>query len=45
MVARLLGKVLEVPADDIATRLAASHSFAWIARKLPPEKAERTSPP
>jgi cell division protein FtsI (penicillin-binding protein 3) len=41
MVSRLIGKVLEIPADEIATRLAASHSFAWIARKLSPEKAER----
>jgi cell division protein FtsI (penicillin-binding protein 3) len=41
MVARLIGKVLDVPADEIATRLASSRSFAWIARKLPPEKAER----
>ncbi len=41
MVARLVGKVLGEPADDIATRIASSHSFAWIARKLPPEKAER----
>jgi cell division protein FtsI (penicillin-binding protein 3) len=41
MVSRLVGKVLEVPGDEIATRLASSHSFAWIARKLPPEKAER----
>ena len=41
MVARLIGKVLEVSPDDIATRLAASRSFVWIARKLPPEKAER----
>jgi cell division protein FtsI/penicillin-binding protein 2 len=41
MVARLLGKVLEVSPDEIATRLAASRSFAWIARKLPPEKVER----
>ena len=41
MVARLLGKILDVPSDDIATRLAASHSFVWIARKLPPEKAQR----
>src|ERR1700674_2140123 len=41
MVARLIGKVLEVRPEEIATRLAASHSFAWIARKLPPEKAER----
>ena len=41
MVARLIGKVLDVPADDIAARIASSHSFAWIARKLPPEKANR----
>jgi cell division protein FtsI (penicillin-binding protein 3) len=41
MVARLIGKVLEVPADDIATKIASSHSFVWIARKLPPEKADR----
>jgi cell division protein FtsI (penicillin-binding protein 3) len=41
MVARLLGKVLDVPSDEIATRIASSHSFAWIARKLPPEKANR----
>jgi cell division protein FtsI (penicillin-binding protein 3) len=41
MVARLLSKVLEVPPEEIATRLATSHSFVWIARKLPPNKAER----
>ncbi len=41
MVARLIGKVLDVPSDEIATRIASSHSFAWIARKLPPEKADR----
>jgi cell division protein FtsI (penicillin-binding protein 3) len=41
MVARLLGKVLDVPSDEIATRIASSHSFVWIARKLPPEKANR----
>jgi len=41
MVARLIGKVLDVPADEIAARIAGSHSFAWIARKLPPEKADR----
>src|SRR5258708_8150537 len=41
MVARLIGKVLGVSPDEIATRLAGSHSFVWIARKLPPEKAER----
>ena len=41
MVARLIGKVLDIPADEIATRIASSHSFAWIARKLPPDKANR----
>jgi cell division protein FtsI (penicillin-binding protein 3) len=41
MVARLIGKVLQVPPDEISTRLASSHSFAWIARKLPQEKADR----
>jgi cell division protein FtsI/penicillin-binding protein 2 len=41
MVARLIGKVLDLPADDIATRIASSRSFAWIARKLPPEKVNR----
>jgi cell division protein FtsI (penicillin-binding protein 3) len=41
MVARLIGKVLDIPSDEIATRIASSHSFVWIARKLPPEKANR----
>src|SRR6266853_75289 len=41
MVARLIGKVLDISPEEIATRLAGSHSFVWIARKLPPEKAER----
>jgi cell division protein FtsI/penicillin-binding protein 2 len=41
MVSRLVGKVLDTPAEEIATRLAGSRSFAWIARKLPPEKANR----
>ena len=41
MVARLIGKVLNIPSDEIATRIASSHSFVWIARKLPPEKADR----
>jgi len=41
MVARLIGKVLGIPAEEIATRLANSHSFVWIARKLPPEKVAR----
>ena len=41
MVARLLAKVLDVSPEEIATRLAGSRSFAWIARKLPPERVQR----
>ena len=41
MVAMLLGRILGVPPDEIVTRLASSHSFVWIARKLPPETAAR----
>src|SRR5258706_211281 len=41
MVARLLSKVLGVSPEEIATRLAGSRSFAWIARKLPPDKVQR----
>jgi cell division protein FtsI/penicillin-binding protein 2 len=41
MVARLLSKVLGVSPEEIATRLAGSRSFAWIARKLAPDKVQR----
>jgi cell division protein FtsI (penicillin-binding protein 3) len=41
MVSHLVGKVLDIPSEEIATRLAASRSFAWLARKLPPEKVSR----
>jgi len=41
MVARLIAPVLEVPPEEVLARLAGSHSFAWIARKLSPEKAAR----
>src|SRR5260370_7988494 len=41
MVARLIGKVLDISPEEIATRLPASHSFLWIPRKPPPQKAER----
>src|SRR6202167_6084743 len=41
LVARLLGRVLKISPDEIETRLAASHSFVWIARKLAPETAAR----
>jgi len=41
MVSRLIGEVLGVAPEEIAARIVASHSFAWVARKLPPEKAQR----
>jgi cell division protein FtsI (penicillin-binding protein 3) len=41
MVARLLARVLDVPAGEIEARLASSRSFVWIARKLRPETASR----
>jgi cell division protein FtsI (penicillin-binding protein 3) len=41
MVSHLIGKVLDISPDEINTRIASSRSFAWIARKLPPEKADR----
>jgi len=40
LAARLLSGVLGIPRENIAARLASSRSFAWIARKLPPEKAQ-----
>src|SRR5579862_9754012 len=41
LVARLLGPVLQTSPEQIKERLASSRSFAWIARKLPPETADR----
>lgn len=40
LAARLLSGVLGIPRDVLEARLAASHSFVWIARKLPPDKKE-----
>jgi cell division protein FtsI (penicillin-binding protein 3) len=40
MVARLLSNVLGVPRDVLETRLESGGSFAWILRKLPPDKVE-----
>jgi cell division protein FtsI (penicillin-binding protein 3) len=40
LAARLLSGVLGIPRGTIATRLASSRSFVWVARKLPPEKAQ-----
>src|SRR5258707_4227003 len=40
LAARLLSGVLGIPRDVLETRLASSHSFVWIASKLPPAKKE-----
>jgi cell division protein FtsI (penicillin-binding protein 3) len=40
LAARLLSGVLGIPRDVLETRLESSRSFVWIARKLPPDKAE-----
>jgi len=39
--ARLLGSVLGMPREEIATRLTSSRSFVWIARKLAPATVAR----
>src|SRR5437879_9672023 len=40
LAARLLAGVLGIPREVLEARLASSHSFVWIARKLPPDKKE-----
>jgi cell division protein FtsI (penicillin-binding protein 3) len=40
MVAHLLSGVVNVPQDVLQQRFEASRSFAWVSRKLPPEKVE-----
>ena len=40
LAARLLSGVLNIPREVLQERLASSHSFVWIARKLPPDKKE-----
>src|SRR2546429_6921616 len=40
LAARLLSGVLGIPREVIEARLESSHSFVWIARKLPPDKKE-----
>src|SRR5437899_142774 len=40
LAARLLSGVLGIPREVLEARLESSHSFVWIARKLPPEKRE-----
>jgi cell division protein FtsI (penicillin-binding protein 3) len=43
MVSRLLARVLNLSPAEIEARLASSHSFVWIARKLPPDTAARVA--
>src|SRR6202795_2895442 len=40
LAARLLSGVLGIPREVLEARLKSSHSFVWIARKLPPDKKE-----
>jgi cell division protein FtsI (penicillin-binding protein 3) len=43
LAARLLSGVVNKPQEEIEARLESSRAFAWIARKLPPEKADAIS--
>src|SRR5208282_3319143 len=43
LAARLLSGVINKPQEEIEARLESSRAFAWIARKLPPEKADAIS--
>ena len=40
MAARLLSGVLGIPRDVLEARFESGGSFAWVLRKLPPDKAE-----
>jgi cell division protein FtsI (penicillin-binding protein 3) len=40
LAAHLLSGVVNVPEDVLEARFQSSRSFAWVARKLPPEKVE-----
>src|ERR1700738_3416777 len=40
LAARLLAGALGIPQDVIEHRLESSRSFAWIARKVPPDRAQ-----
>src|SRR3989440_6396872 len=40
LAARLLSGVLGIPREVLEARLESSHSFVWIARKVPPDKKE-----
>ena len=39
--AALIGRVLNMPAPEIAAKIKASHNFTWIARKVDAEESQR----
>src|SRR6204780_3393725 len=43
LAAHLLSGIVNVPEDVLVERFQASRSFAWVSRKLPPEKVEAVS--
>jgi cell division protein FtsI (penicillin-binding protein 3) len=43
MAAHLLSGIVNVPEDVLEERFKSSRSFAWVSRKLPPEKVEAVS--
>jgi cell division protein FtsI (penicillin-binding protein 3) len=40
LAAKLLSRVLGIPSDLLEAKLSAAETFAWIARKVPPDKKE-----
>jgi len=40
LAAELLSGIVNVPPDVLEARFQSSRSFAWVSRKLPPEKAD-----
>jgi len=40
LAAQLLSRVLGIPQDILEAKLSSAETFAWIARKVPPEKKE-----
>src|SRR6202790_2743490 len=43
LAAHLLSGIVNVPQDVLEQRFQSSRSFAWVSRKLPPEKVEAVS--
>src|SRR5438874_6991748 len=45
LAAQLLSRVLGIPSEVLEAKLASAQSFAWIARKVPPDKKEAVEAP